>query len=367
LGNEPSAELAAALIKVAPKGLLKVFYSDSGSTAVEIALKMAFQYWRQKPRPAARKKREFISFVNAYHGDTIGAVSVGGIDLFHNVYKPLLFRSIKAAYPYCYRCRRGLRYPACGLACAERLKSVMKRRHDRIAALVIEPLVQAAAGMLVSPPGFLKNARQLCDRYDILLIADEVAVGFGRTGKLFACEHERVTPDLMAVAKGITGGYLPLAATLASREVYNGFLGDYREQKTLFHGHTYTGNPLACAAALASLKLFEKKGYFAALGEKISFLRTALERFEDLGHVGDIRQKGLMVGIELVKDTTTGEAYAWEDAIGVNVIKDIRKRGVILRPLGNVIVLMPPLSITQAELAALLDATYKSIEAVTSC
>jgi adenosylmethionine-8-amino-7-oxononanoate aminotransferase len=366
LGNAPSAELAKELVEIAPKGLAKVFYSDSGSTAVEIALKMAFQYWQQKKEKAAKRKKRFVSFINAYHGDTIGSVSLGGMDLFHKIYKPLLFKTIKARYPYCYRCHLGLTYPACGLRCAEETEKLLKARHGEIAGLVIEPLVQAAAGMLVSPPGFLKRTRALCDKYEVLLIADEVAVGFGRTGKLFACEHENVCPDLLALAKGITGGYLPLAATLATQEVFDGFLADYKDQKTFFHGHTYTGNPLACEAALANLKLFKRKDFFKELGAKIKYLRSGLERFNNLEHVGDIRQKGMMVGIELVRDKVKKTPYKWEEAMGIKIIKDIRKSGVILRPLGNTIVLMPPLGIDKEELIYLLNQAYKSIERVTA-
>lgn len=367
LGNEPSVELAKELIDVAPKGLSKVFYSDSGSTAVEIALKMSFQYWQQKKEKSAKKKKNFISFINAYHGDTIGSVSVGGINLFHKIYKPLLFKSIKANYPYCYRCHLKLSYPKCSLACADELEILIKQHHNKVAGLIIEPLVQAAAGMLVSPPGFLRRVRELCTRYDILLIADEVAVGFGRTGRLFACEHEKVYPDLMALAKGITGGYLPLAATLTTYEVYEGFLADYSQKKTFFHGHTYTGNPLACQAALANLKLFKRKNFFKELNEKIKFLEIGLRKFKDLEHVGDIRQRGLMVGIELVKDKIRKIPYKWEKKTGIKVIKDIRKLGIILRSLGDVIVLMPPLSITTGELDRLLVYTHDSIEKVTHC
>ncbi|MCM8781978.1 MAG: adenosylmethionine--8-amino-7-oxononanoate transaminase [Candidatus Omnitrophica bacterium] len=367
LGNEPSVELAEELIRVAPKGLTKVFYSDSGSTAVEVALKMAFQYWQQKPERTAKKKKGFISFINAYHGDTIGSVSVGGIDLFHKIYKPLLFKSIKANYPYCYRCHLNSHYPKCRLACLDKLEALIKRRHNVVAALIIEPLVQAAAGMLVSPPGFLKRVRDLCTKYDILLIADEVAVGFGRTGRLFACEHEKVCPDLMAIAKGMTGGYLPLAATLTTQKVFNSFLAEYKDQKTFFHGHTYTGNPLACQAALANLRLLKKRDFFEDLNKRIRVLKNGLKKFKGLDHVGDIRQKGLMVGIELVKDKTNKTPYSWEEKIGIQVIQDIRKSGIILRPLGNVIVLMPPLSITEEEIINLLEETYNSIKRATRC
>lgn len=365
LGNAPSAQLAKELIEVAPSGLKKVFYSDSGSTAVEIALKMAFQYWQQQPQKSAKKKTKFISFVNAYHGDTIGSVSLGGIDLFHKTYKPLLFKTIKARYPYCYRCEHKMFYPKCGMACASDIEKLVKNNRDRAAAIVIEPLVQAAAGMLVCPPAFLKYVRALCDKHDVLLIADEVAVGFGRTGRLFACEHEKVCPDLMALAKGITGGYLPLAATLTTQKVFDAFLGGYGEQKTFFHGHTYTGNPLAASAAIENLRLFGKKDYFKELGRKIRFMEDGLERFRSLPTVGDIRQKGMMAGIELVRDRNKKTPYEWHEKIGIRVINDIRKKGIILRPLGSVIVLMPPLSITNDELAYLLDRLHESIRRVT--
>jgi len=365
LGNEPSVELAKELVGITPVGLKKVFYSDSGSTAVEIALKMAFQYWQQKPQKSAKKKKRFISFINAYHGDTIGSVSVGGMGLFHKIYKPLLFKTIKVNYPYCYRCHLKLAYPKCRLACIKNVEKVIEQNQDTVAGLIIEPLVQAAAGMLVSPPGFLKGVRELCARYDILLIADEVAVGFGRTGRMFACEHEKVCPDLMAVAKGITGGYLPLAATLATHRIFDGFLAEYKNQRTFFHGHTYTGNPLACQAALANLRLFKRRGFFKELDGKIGLFKEALKRFEGLEHVGDIRQRGMMVGIELVKDRLKKTPYKWDEEIGVNVIRDMKRYGIILRPLGNVIVLMPPLSISEAELNILLASAYNSIARVT--
>jgi adenosylmethionine-8-amino-7-oxononanoate aminotransferase len=364
LGNAPSIELAKRLVEIAPKGLNKVFYSDNGSTAVEIGLKIAFQYWQQKSN-TTRRKTKFISFNNAYHGDTIGAVSIGGIDLFHEIYKPLLFNSYKADYPYCYRCKLNEKYPSCKLACAHKLKKILKSHHNEIGALIIEPLVQAAGGIIVSPPGFLKEVRKLCSRYDVLMIADEVATGFGRTGEMFACEHEEVSPDIMTVAKSITGGYLPLAATLVTNEIYNAFLADYSQKKTFFHGHTYTGNPLACAAAIANLEILKKEKVLEGLKPKIEFLKNELKKFNDLEHVGDIRQKGFMVGIELVKNKITKEEFGWEEKIGIRVIKEARKHGIIMRPLGNVIVLMPPLSITIAELKFLLDVIYESVIMVT--
>jgi adenosylmethionine-8-amino-7-oxononanoate aminotransferase len=359
LGNVASIELAKRLVEITPNGLSKVFYSDNGSTAVEIALKIAFQYWQHK---GEKGKTKFISFVNAYHGDTIGAVSVGGIRLFHEIFKPLCFETFRVKAPYCYRCEADLNYPACEMRCIEELEGVLSRHHLEVAAIIIEPLIQGAAGMITHPVGFLKRVRELCTTHQVLLIADEVATGFGRTGRMFACEWEGISPDILCLAKSITAGYLPLAATITTEEIYDAFLGEYREAKTFFHGHTYTGNPLACACAIANLNLLTKKGVFSTLNRKIRFLSEGLKRFRELKHVGDIRQRGFMVGIELVRNKKTKEPYRWEEAIGIKVIKEARRHGVILRPLGNVVVLMPPLKITQKELKTLLDVTHLSIE-----
>jgi len=262
LSNIPSILLAEKLIKLTNssglKSLSKVFYSDNGSTAVEAGLKMAFQYWQLKGG-RYREKTKFLTLENSYHGDTIGSVSLGGIDLFHKLYKPLLFETIKVPSPNCYRCPIDKNHPDCNTACIREAEKVLKRHHHETAAFVIEPLIQAAAGMIVSPPGYLGQISSLCKQYNVLLIADEVATGFGRTGRMFACEHEEVSPDIMAIAKGITGGYLPLAATLVTEDIYNAFLGEYKEFKTFFHGHSYTGNPLGCAAAIANIDIFEKE------------------------------------------------------------------------------------------------------------
>ena len=365
ISNVPAIRLAKRLVEVAPAGLSKVFYSDNGSTAVESALKIAFQYWQQRSFPRT-EKQTFISLEHAYHGDTLGAVSVGGIDTFHTLYRPLLFSTHRVPSPYCYRCRFQKVHPACGLECLNQAEAVMKKHHQEIAAFIIEPLVQGAAGMLVAPAGYLKAVRELCSRYDILLIADEVAVGFGRTGTLFACEQEGVLPDLLCLAKGITGGYLPLAATLATEEIYRAFLGEYRELKTFFHGHSYTGNPLACSAALASLRLFERDQTLKKLQAKIDFLKEQLAAFSGLPHVGDVRQKGFMVGIELVKDRATKAPYPLEEKVGMRVIQEARRRGVVIRPLGDVIVMMPPLSIAMDHLQQLVETAFHSVEKVTS-
>ena len=264
LSHPPGIELAERLVNIAPEGLKRVFYSDNGSTAVEIGLKMAFQYWKHK----GEDRPLFLCLKEAYHGDTIGSVSVGGMELFHEIFKPLLFNTVKAAAPFCYRCGLGLERSSCGMACADELERLMRENEGKISALVMEPLVQGAAGIIVHPAGYLKRARELCDKYDILLVLDEVATGFGRTGRLFACQHEAVSPDILCLAKGITGGYLPLAATMTAEKIYEAFLGDYAQLKTFFHGHSYTANPIACAAAIANLDVFEKDETLQRMPEK---------------------------------------------------------------------------------------------------
>ncbi|OPY73873.1 MAG: L-Lysine-8-amino-7-oxononanoate aminotransferase [Syntrophorhabdus sp. PtaU1.Bin058] len=362
LGNVPSALLAKMLVDITPRGLEKVFYSDNGSTSVEIALKMAYQYWQQK---GEKKRKRFLSFTNGYHGDTIGSVSVGGIDLFHKVYRPLLFKTYKAPSPYCYRCPLKLKRETCGMACVEQFEDIVRQHKDEICAVVIEPLVQGAAGMITQPEGFLSAIRRIAKENDLLFITDEVATGFGRTGTMFACEKESVEPDFLCLAKGVTGGYLPLAATLTTEEVFAGFLGRFDEFKTFFHGHTYTGNPLACAVAIENIRLFEKERTLKKLKGKIALLEKELRRFYDLPHVGEVRQRGFMVGIELVKDRKTKRPYPSKEKIGQKVIWEARKRGVIIRPLGDVIVLMPPLAISEKMLKDLVDVVYLGIERAT--
>ncbi|MBF0492316.1 MAG: adenosylmethionine--8-amino-7-oxononanoate transaminase [Deltaproteobacteria bacterium] len=345
LSNTPALLLAEALLKIVPQNLKKVFYSDSGSTAVEIALKIAYQYFQNKPE--TQKKTQFVTLENAYHGDTIGSVSVGGIDLFHSVYKQLLFQSYKIKN--------------FDLVWAENL---LKEKAQEIAAVFIEPLIQGAAGMLLQPPGFLEKLRKLTQKYGVLLIVDEVATGFGRTGKMFACEHQQVQPDLMCVAKGLTGGYLPLAATLATPEIYEGFYTDYVQLKTFFHGHTYTGNPLACAVALANLEIFKKEKTIEALQPKIKLFQELLADFPNHPHIKEVRQMGLMIGVELIKDKKNNQEYELAERIGNRVILQARKKGVVIRPLGSVIVLMPPLSITEEEIHLLVKVLKESIDEV---
>ena len=364
LSNPPAIQLARALIQIAPKGLTRVFYSDNGSTAVEIALKMAIQYWQQR-RPDAGPKQTFLHLKLAYHGDTVGAVSVGNIELFHSRFKSLLFPTLEADPPYCYRCPIGLTYPSCQMACLDPIERILKEHHRELAGFIIEPLVQAAAGMLTSPPGYLKRIRELCTKYDVLLIADEVATGFGRTGKMFACQHEGVTPDLMAISKGLTGGYMPLAATLTTDDIYRAFLGKYEDFKTFFHGHSYTGNPLGCAVALANIEVFKKEKTLSRLQPKIKTMARLLRPLRRLPHVGDVRQRGFIVAVELVEDARAQQPYPLEARMGHRVAMDARRRGLLLRPIGNVMILMPPLSTSLPELRRMVEILHASIEAVT--
>jgi adenosylmethionine-8-amino-7-oxononanoate aminotransferase len=365
LSNPPAIELARELIRIAPKGLTRVFYSDNGSTAVEVALKMAIQYWQQR-RPEAGRKNTFLHLKLAYHGDTLGAISVGNIELFHSKFKPLLFPTLEAEPPYCYRCPLNLTYPSCHMACIDPIEQILNNRHRELAGFIIEPLMQAAAGMIHQPAGYLKRIRELCTKYDVLLIADEVATGFGRTGKMFACEHEGVTPDLMAISKGITGGYMPLAATLTTDEIYQGFLGRYDEFKTFFHGHSYTGNPLGCSLALANLKVFRQEKTLLKLSPKIKVLARWLKPLAEMPSVGEIRQSGLMVGIELVKNKKTKEPYPLGAKAGHRVASIARTKGLLLRPIGNVLVLMPPLSASADELKKMVEIMKESIDTLRS-
>ena len=364
LSNPPAIELARALVHVAPRGLTRVFYSDNGSTAVEAALKMAVQYWQQRV-PSAPAKTKFVRLSLAYHGDTLGAVSVGNIDLFHGRFDSLLFPTLTADAPYCYRCPLKLEYPSCRMACLEPIETLLRSRHEEIAGIILEPIVQAAAGMITAPSGYLKRIRELCDAFGVLLIADEVATGFGRTGRMFACQHEDVTPDLMAVSKGLTGGYMPLAATLTTEKIYEAFLGRYDEWKTFFHGHSYTGNPLGCAVALANLRIFRRTGTLTKLRPKIALFSRLLKPLAVQRHVGDIRQRGFMAGLELVKDRASREPYPLEARVGHQVALESRRQGLLLRPLGNVLILVPPLITTPSELRRMVSILHRSIEKVT--
>jgi adenosylmethionine---8-amino-7-oxononanoate aminotransferase len=363
LANIPASELAEQLVEVTPPGLNKVFYSDDGSTAMEVAIKMAFQYWQHKGLP---QKKRFVALDQAYHGDTVGTVSVGGIDLFHRVFKPLLFEPLHIPAPSCYHCQLADDPATCGMVCAQQLESALAEHHEEIAAVILEPLVQAAAGMLMAPPGYLAKVRELTEQYTVLLIVDEVATGFGRTGKMFACGHEEVTPDLMALSKGITGGYLPLAATMTTDEIYNAFLGEMAEKRTFYHGHSYTANQLACAAASANLKIFRNENVIEGLAPKMVAIKEKLTAIRELAHVGDARQCGMIVGIELMQDKAGKIPYPWDQTTGAKVCMKARQYGLFIRPVGDVVVFMPPLASTVEEINHMLDIIHCAIDEVTN-
>lgn len=360
--NSTTVRLAQRLVALAPEGLNHVFYSDDGSTAVEAALKLAFQYWRQCPQPRPEKTC-YAALGDAYHGDTLGGVSIGGVEQFHSLFEPLLFDVLRLPMPVTFRRPADIptdRVAAHYLAATEKL---LAEHHQRLAALVVEPLVQCAAGMIVHPPGYLRGLRELTRRYGVLLIADEVAVGFGRTGQMFACEHEEVSPDFLCLAKGLTGGYLPMAATLTTTEIWNAFLGRAAEGRQFFHGHTYGGNPLGAAVALASLEVFDEEQTLARLQPKIARLSDHLQRIASQSHVGDVRQCGLIAGIELVRDRATGQAFPAGERRGWRVCQRLRKLGIMLRPLGDVVVIFPALAISLDELDRLMFAVEAAIAA----
>jgi adenosylmethionine-8-amino-7-oxononanoate transaminase len=364
LTHVTALEYAERLISKVPERTSRIFFSDNGSTSMEIAIKMAFQYWKQKDGGNSKKRNRFLTLTGAYHGDTIGSVSAGGIDLFHHIFSPLLFKTDKVPSPYCYRCPYGMNREECGLYCAEVLRERLIQGREEIGTVVVEPIVQGAAGIIVHPEGFLKRVEEAVREVGALLIVDEVATGFGRTGRMFAVEHEDVQPDIMALSKGITGGYLPLAVTLTSEEIYRVFLGRYDEFKTFFHGHSYTGNPLGCAAAIAALDIFEKENLLSHVKNISSYLADRLQEFEGKEHVGDIRQRGLMVGIELVEDRSSKRSFSPSLKVGQQVTRKAREGGLIIRPLGDTIVLMPPLTVTEDEIGILVDVTSRAMDSV---
>ena len=364
MSNPTTIALAQKLVEITPAGLQHVFFAGDGAAAVEVALKIALQYWQQRPDPKPRKTK-YVALGGAYHGDTIGAVSLGDIGQFHAMFRPLLFDVLRLPSPEMYRLPPKVTRETAAAHYLAEVEALLAARHDEIAAVVLEPLVQGAAGITMQPPGYLRGVRELTRRYNVLLIADEVATGFGRTGTMFACEQEEVAPDLLCLGKGLTGGYLAMSATLATREIFEAFLGRYDQSKTLYHGHTYGGNPLAASAALATLDIFEKEQTLARLPEKVARLEEHLARIARLPHVGDARNRGLMCGIELVQDRDAKTPYDWKERRGMKACQVAIERGVFLRPLGNVVVIMPPLSITLAELDQIMLAAEAGIVAAT--
>ena len=361
--NVPAIKLAKKLVDITPEGLNKVFYSEDGAEAMEIAIKIAYHYWQNK---GEKTKNKFVTLSEAYHGDTIGSVSVGGISIFHETYKPLLFDVYKVPSPYIEAVNRlgrekALTEEATKLLIDE-IEDFLFQHHQDLAGFVLEGGVQGAAGILPFPQNYLKEVRRLCDEFNILMIVDEVATGFGRSGAMFSCEKEGISPDIMALGKGITGGYLPLAATVVTDEIFNAFLGEFGEAKHFYHGHTYTGNPIACNVSLVNIQVFEEEKTLEKLQPKIKLLEKRLNEFWELKHVGDVRQFGFMAGIEIVKDKDKMEPFPYGERTGFKVANDMIKKGIWVRPLGDVMVIMPPLSITEDELNWFLDELKDSIK-----
>lgn len=360
--HKPAISLAKKLITLVSNKLKHVFYSDNGSTAIEVALKMVYQYWQLKGKTS---KKKFIAFENAYHGDTLGAVSVGGIDMYHKVYRPLLFDIIREKSPYCYRCPCGKEKERCRLECLQGVEEILKARHDEIAAVIIEPLIQAAGGMIMYKAEYLTKLRELCDTYQVLLIDDEVAMGFYRTGKLYAYEHANIVPDIVCSAKALTAGFLPLAVTLCTDELYYAFYDEDKDGlKTFYHGHSFTANPLACAVANENLAILQEMNMEEYLKPKILAFKRGLEKFRDYPHVGDIRQWGMVSAVEIVKDKRTKECFAYEEQIGKKIYSAGLRRGALLRPMWNCMYFMPPYVITEEEIGSLLQIAYESMREV---
>ncbi len=359
IAHRPAIELAERLVHLTPDGLQRVFYSDNGSTAVEVALKMSVQYWRNLDKPA---KCGFVSLDRGYHGDTVGCMSVSGVDLFRDAFSPLLFPVTHAPTPYCYRCPAGGHPASCGIACLRDLEAILQAQADTLAGVILEPLLLGAGGMIVYPPAYLSGAASLARQYGVHCILDEVATGFGRTGTFFACEQAAVSPDFLCLSKGLTGGLLPLAATLTTEQVYDAFLGPAGGTRTFYHGHTYTANPTGCALALASLDLFDEDQLLQRVAATAPLLQHGMARFAALPQVGDVRGIGMVGALELVRDAATREPLPAGDPLLQRIYQEGLRRGVILRPIGNVVYLFLPPATNPAELADILDRVHGTLE-----
>jgi len=356
--HEPGIRLAEKLISIAPDNLTRVFFSDNGSTSVETALKMSFQYWKNTGK---KSKNKFVSLDRGYHGDTIGAMSVSGRSLFNELFSTLFFPSFKIPSPYCYRCPSGKERASCRIDCIKPLEKLLEKKAGVVSAVILEPLVMAAGGMIIYPKEYLKKAAALAKKYNVHLIVDEVATGFGRTGRIFASDHARVRPDFMCLSKGITSGYLPLAATLTTDKIYSAFYDDYGKKKTFYHGHTYTANPVACAAAVASIEILQKRDR-AGTEKIISIFNNKLKKFKNLAPVGDVRSIGMIGAIELVKDKKLKTPFNPDDRVGFEIYKKGLAKNLLLRPLGDVIYFFLPLCVTEREITRILHDTYGVID-----
>jgi len=357
--HKPAIELAEKIVRIAPRGLNKVFFADNGSSAVEVALKLSFQYHQQVGNTS---KIRFAAITDAYHGETLGALSVGDIDLYSKIYRPLMMKTFRAAGPDCFRCPFGKDRQGCDAECFESLEKLVLENHREICGIVIEPLIQCAAGMKIYPPVYLKKLRDLCARHDIHLIADEIAVGFGRTGKMFACEHAEISPDIMCLSKGLTAGYMPLSLVVATDKIYQAFYNDYTELKAFMHSHSYTGNPIACAVAYESLNIFEDDRVLEKNALKSKFIADMVDGLiNNHPYIGEFRQLGMVGALELVEDKQSRKAFDWVKRVGYGIYKIALGKGVLLRPLGNVIYFMPPYIVEEKDIELMVGVAFQSI------
>jgi len=358
--HKPAIELAERMIEISPAGLGKVFFSDDGSTAVEVALKISFQYFQQTGKP---EKQKFVAIQESYHGETLGAMAVNNIDLYSKVYKPLLINTFKVEGPDCYRCKYGLNRETCKAECFEHMEKCLQENHEKIAGAIIEPMVQGAAGMKMYSPEYLKKLRAACDKYDIHFIADEIAVGFGRTGKMWACNHADVSPDIMCVSKGLTAGYLPLALTLTTDKIYDAFYDEYTTLKAFLDSHSYTGNPTTCALAIETLNIFQEENILEINQAKSRLIKEKIEEhLLDHPHVDGFRQLGMISAVELVKDKQSKEGFDWKERVGYKIYRIALKYGVLLRPLGNVIYFLPPYIINEEQIEEMIKVARQAVD-----
>jgi adenosylmethionine-8-amino-7-oxononanoate aminotransferase len=358
--NKPAIELAEKLVNITPDKLTKVFFSDNGSSAVEIALKMSFHYNMQKGNV---KKKKFVALSDAYHGETLGALSVCDIDAFNMIYKPLLLDTIRVDGPDCYRCKYNCTRDNCSAQCFEVMENSIINNHEDISAIIVEPMVQGAAGMKIYSPLYLKKVRELCDKYEIHLIADEIAMGFGRTGEMFACNHAKINPDFMCLSKGISAGYMPMSVVMTTEEIYDCFYGDYNERKAFLHSHTYSGNALGCAIALENIRIFEEDNIIERNHTKAQLIKElTLEKSKDSKHVGEVRSLGMITAIEIVKDRITKEPYPLDMRVSYDIYRIALSKGLLLRPIGNVLYFIPPYIINEEEIKFMVKTCFESIE-----
>jgi len=361
--HEPAVQLAEKLVSVTPDGLDKVFYADNGSSAIEVALKMSFHYWQNTGH---KNKTKFITLSNSYHGETLGALAVGDVTLYKDTYAPLLMQPITVPSPDCYHRESGESCAEHAIRMFEEMKSALEQHAHETCAVIVEPLVQCAGSMRMYDPVYLSLLRKACDEYNVHLIADEIAVGFGRTGTLFACEQSGITPDFMCLSKGLTGGYLPLSAVMTTSKIYDAFYDEYQNLTAFLHSHSYTGNPLGCSAALATLDIFKQDNVIEKNKSLIQKLSQATEQFNDHLYVAEVRQTGMIAAIEMVKDKTTREPYPWQERRGLKVYEHGLKNGVLLRPLGNVIYFMPPYVITEEQIDLMVKVAMEGVNIATS-